>query len=87
MPNKTRPSHFHDIKTDRFRIADCTLRTSRATGVIVPEMFVSDSGSSEKKVLLQFDQRLVGVDPEPAIDRCDVAERPVTLGCRPKERP
>ena len=22
MPNKTRPSHFHDIKADRFRIAD-----------------------------------------------------------------
>jgi hypothetical protein len=22
MPNKTRPSHFHDIKVDRFRIAD-----------------------------------------------------------------
>jgi hypothetical protein len=22
VPNKTRPSHFHDIKADRFRIAD-----------------------------------------------------------------
>jgi hypothetical protein len=22
MPNKTRSSHFHDIKADRFRIAD-----------------------------------------------------------------
>src|SRR5438093_6836247 len=37
MPNKTRPSHFHDIKVDRFRIADYSPGMSETQGDSIQE--------------------------------------------------